>query len=334
MPRPLIPSGEVLFQGITLNEFSGSIDFGQLKSAGVGAVILRATAGDDYTDARVRDYAAQAQSAQLRIGFYHYLTAQDDAQAARQAQFFANTLSGLQYSLRPAMRFESLSGLGIEAANSIADRFLSALQAALSVTPIVYTDATSANLLWNRSIASNYPLWVIDETDAAEPSAGDSHWAGWTGWQYARRNDFDGAAASVPISRFTGGMLKSQIVLPEPDIEKPQDDTKLICLTVAYGDTLSAIARLFGLTVNEIAALNGIDDPDRIFPGQRLYLRVKSTVPYACCDRYLVRRGDTLSRIASRFNTTYRRIAAINELPDPDLILPGQEIKLGLCPAN
>ena len=123
-------------------------------------------------------------------------------------------------------------------------------------------------------------------------------------------------------------MLKQQIV---PPAVSPGDETKLICITVSYGDTLSAIARLFNTTVDEIAALNDIADPNRIFPGQRLFLRVAQTVPYACCDQYIVKRGDTLSSIADRFGTTWRRLSSINEISNPNLIYPGQIIKLGLC---
>ncbi len=39
---------------------------------------------------------------------------------------------------------------------------------------------------------------------------------------------------------------------------------------VQSGDILSEIARRFGTTVDALVEANGIEDPDRIFPGQRL----------------------------------------------------------------
>ena len=39
---------------------------------------------------------------------------------------------------------------------------------------------------------------------------------------------------------------------------------------VRPGDTLSEIAQRFGTTVDAFVRANGIEDPDRIFPGQRL----------------------------------------------------------------
>ena len=78
--------------------------------------------------------------------------------------------------------------------------------------------------------------------------------------------------------------------------------------------------------------LNGISNTDRIFPGQKLYLRVAASTPAPCCDTYTVRKGDTLSGIAARFGTTVARLVAINQIADEDLITIGQVLTLGLCP--
>ncbi|NLF28953.1 MAG: LysM peptidoglycan-binding domain-containing protein, partial [Clostridiales bacterium] len=43
--------------------------------------------------------------------------------------------------------------------------------------------------------------------------------------------------------------------------------------TVVRGDTLSGIANRFGTTVAELVRLNGIADPNLIFPGQILIIR-------------------------------------------------------------
>ena len=275
--------------------------------------------------------AVQAvRSAGLRLGFYHYLLAEDEADARAQAQFFARTIANYSYTLRPAMYFEARSGLNFEQANRIALAFLSTLERAAGVAPVVYTGVESANLLWNRSVAEDYPLWVIDDGSADAPQAGDSPWRNWVGWQYRRSLDPACRGGGTPISRFTAGMLKSQIVVP-PQPQPPASRRKLICVTVSYGDTLSGIARLFNTTVDEIVRLNDIENANLIYPGQRLYIWVSASVPYACCDQYIVRRGDTLSGIAERFGLEWRRIASINEISNPNLIYPGQVIKLGIC---
>lgn len=43
---------------------------------------------------------------------------------------------------------------------------------------------------------------------------------------------------------------------------------------------------------------------------------------------YIVKKGDTLWKLAKRFNTTVKDIAAVNDLEDPDLIFPGQKLMI------
>ena len=331
MSKALPASGEILFQGVTLNEFSAAYDLSAAQSGGVSAAILRATAGADYVDASLTATAQSARENNLRLGFYHYLTAEDEEAARAQARFFANTISGYEASLRPSMRFDTLNGLSFDTANRIASAFLAEVQAAIGVAPAVYTDAESASLLWSKAIADSYPLWVIDGSGGSAPQLTNSPWKSWIGWQYASLDSPGCSGGSVPISRFTADMLAQQIVVQRAAAAESEPTQKLICVTVRLGDTLTAIANLFGTSVDDIVKLNRIRNPNLIYPGQRLYLRVAESVPYPCCDTYTVCRGDTLSGIGARFGVSWRHLASINEIPNPDRISIGQQIKLGLC---
>ena len=128
--------------------------------------------------------------------------------------------------------------------------------------------------------------------------------------------------------------LFAPVALPDPPAAAcppspaPVGDTKLICVTTAYGDTLWGLGRLFGMEAGDIAAMNGIEDPDRIFPGRRLYLRVPASIPIAACDSYTVRRGDTLSGIAQRLGLDANALAQNNLLFDPDVIYEGQVLRI------
>jgi len=65
--------------------------------------------------------------------------------------------------------------------------------------------------------------------------------------------------------------------------------------------------------------LNKIENPDRIYPGQKIML------PGVF---YLVQHGDTLSEIAAQYGTTYQELARRNGIDNPNLIYPGQQIKV------
>ena len=313
----LPPLGDASIQAVTVRESDGVIDFARLREDGFTAVYLRATAGDDYVDCRLNTNARAAAEAGLQVGYLHYLTARTENQARQQANLFLTATDGRDTGLRPAVLFDRFRGLDIGDVNDIAQAWLAFVEKDRGIAPLLQTDAESANLLWRKSIADSYPLWVIDP-DVAAPRVRTGKWDGWTGWQYG---EFEGVNP-LPLSLFTPNVRISASAALQ---------TKLICVTVAYGDTLTAIARLFDTTVSDIVRLNAIANPDRIYPGQTLYVKAPLSAPVACCDAYTIRRGDTLSAIAARFGTSVDRLAAINQIPDEDRIYAGQVITLGLC---
>ena len=67
------------------------------------------------------------------------------------------------------------------------------------------------------------------------------------------------AAPEAPASRV-------EPPAPEAPVEEPRTTT----YTVRTGDTLGDIGARYGVTREEIARLNGIEEPDLIFPGQEL----------------------------------------------------------------
>ena len=134
--------------------------------------------------------------------------------------------------------------------------------------------------------------------------------------QLARENGI-----SNPDRIRTGQILKVSAVHADPAA-----DSSLMEYTVRRGDTLSRIARRFDTTVGSLLTLNGIPNPDLIYTGEILRIRQGNSAQAAAT--YTVRRGDTLSRIASRFHTTVTHLARLNRIADPNRIYPGQVIEL------
>ncbi|HBC4465224.1 TPA: LysM peptidoglycan-binding domain-containing protein [Enterococcus faecalis] len=90
---------------------------------------------------------------------------------------------------------------------------------------------------------------------------------------------------------------------------------------VQYGETLSSIAYQYGTDYQTLAALNGLTNPNLIYPGQ--VLKVNGSV---VSNVYIVQFGDNLSSIAAKLGTTYQALAALNGLANPNLIYPGQTL--------
>ena len=95
--------------------------------------------------------------------------------------------------------------------------------------------------------------------------------------------------------------------------------------TVRSGDTLSGIASKHGTSWQALAQINGLSNPNRIYPGQ--VLKLGGSAPSKPASRvYVVRSGDTLSGIASRLRTSWQVLAQRNHISNPNRIYPGQKI--------
>ena len=107
---------------------------------------------------------------------------------------------------------------------------------------------------------------------------------------------------------------------------------------VRQGEALGAIARRYGLTLEELLALNEVDDPNLVRMGTMLRLTADvepATAviqPTVNVQTYTVTRGDTLSEIAQRYGTTTRQMLEDNGLTDANVRV-GQELKI-YPPAN
>ena len=54
--------------------------------------------------------------------------------------------------------------------------------------------------------------------------------------------------------------------------EREEQDYSIVIYIVKKGDTLWNIAKEFGSTIDAIARVNGIEDRNQIYPGQKLYI--------------------------------------------------------------
>lgn len=106
--------------------------------------------------------------------------------------------------------------------------------------------------------------------------------------------------------------------------------------TVKKGDVLSAIAKNYNTTWQRLAALNDLASPDSIRVGQQLAVpctgqtsggQGTTTAEFKLCP-YTVSRGDTLSSIALKYNTTTRLLIAVNNLQSADHIVTGQRLSV------
>ncbi|MEQ3639626.1 MAG: LysM peptidoglycan-binding domain-containing protein [Alteromonas sp.] len=100
--------------------------------------------------------------------------------------------------------------------------------------------------------------------------------------------------------------------------------------TVKSGDTLWDIARKYKVSTRQLAKWNGMAPGDMLRPGKTLvvWLEGKSDAGVTKKVTYTVRNGDSLSRIASKFNVKVSDISKWNSLNTKRYLQPGQKLKL------
>lgn len=132
---------------------------------------------------------------------------------------------------------------------------------------------------------------------------------------------------------------------------------------VKKGETLSGIAAQHEVTVKEIKNFNEISSSHTIHPGNILLIPVKDTVrstrvasrpsyrnpeiPHDAVNlpllsaadgskqiRYVVKKGDTVVKIAERFHASLAQIRTWNDLAYDDVIRPGDTLKILMAPVS
>lgn len=100
--------------------------------------------------------------------------------------------------------------------------------------------------------------------------------------------------------------------------------------TVQSGDTLWDIARKYNVSTKQLAKWNGMAPGDMLHLGKSLviWLEGKSDSGITKQLTYTVRNGDSLSRIANKFNIKVADIGKWNGLNTKRYLQPGQKLKL------
>lgn len=322
--RAIPPSGGRQYRGIDISEFQGEIDFEEVRRSGIEAVYIRAGAGE-YTDEYFAENYERARAAGLKIGFYHYVTARSVEEGRRQARFFASLAAGREPDMRLAMDFEYFGSLSVSQINAISEAYLDELTALTKREAVIYSDLSNARNIFSRALAEKYPLWAA-QYGADEPSA-NGKWREWVGFQYTDEGRVGGIYGNVDRNIFTEGIFLSDS--GRIDGEKRTSvraRTRTLTVYVRAGDTLWAIAREYGTTVEAIARENRIVDPNRIFAGERL--RITLPARGSGEEIYTVRRGDTPISIAGKFGVTLSALEDRNGLERGETIYAGDKLSI------
>jgi lysozyme len=304
---------------IDVSEHQGSIDWNVVKGQIDGA-ILRCGFGDDIAsqdDKQWRRNADECTRLGIPFGVFIYSYATSMAQAESEAQHVLRCIKGYKLSYPVYLDLEEAgtqSG-AIQRANRFGD----------IIERAGYFCGVYANLnWWNNYLGGleRFTKWVAQYNTTCDYKGSNKDI-----WQYTSTGRVAGIGGNVDMNecyRDFPSEIKVGKATARPaakPVPKPANRT----YTVQAGDNLSGIAAKYGTTYQHLAQINSIANPNIIHPGQ--VLKIDGAAPAA--KTYTVQGGDSLSGIAAKYGTTYQRLAQINGISNPNLIYPGQVIKIG-----
>ena len=319
--------------GIDISSWQTGID---LTAVPADFVIIKATEGTGYVNPDCdRAYQQAKQAGKLR-GVYHYA---NGGNATAEADYFLANIEGYIKDAILCLDWESqnnaLCGTGGPARTWISN-WCNRIVERTGVKPLIYA---SASLYNEVSGIGDYGLWIAQYADNNDTGYQDTPWnegaydcairqysshgrlSGWNGNLDLNKAYMD-VAAWCKYANPAGG--STEPVTPSKPAT-PASQPSAVTYTVQPGDTLSGIAAAYNTTYQHLADINGIANPNLIYPGQVLTIS-GGGAPAPQQTVYTVQPGDTLSGIAAAFGTTYQRLAAVNGISNPNLIYPGQQI--------
>ena len=266
-------------------------------------VIIKASEGVTITDKHHKEHYEKALQLEKLTGFYHYARPEYNS-AESEAEHFVSVVKPYVGKSILALDFE---GEALKYGASWAKAWLDKVFELTGVRPVLYVQASQVNN-YEEVFQSNYGLWVA-AWGAKNPKIGP--WDRYTLWQY--RGD------PLDLDYFNGdkeawlkyAAINSKVVKEEK--KKTVDELAKEVIAGKWGNGAARIAKLTAAGYSYKAVQTKVNS--------LMAQKQKEII-------YTVKIGDTLSGIAAKYDTTYQQIAKKNNLANPNLIYPGQKLKI------
>lgn len=121
----------------------------------------------------------------------------------------------------------------------------------------------------------------------------------------------------IPVN--DGKILDADIAASDID-DDSSANTQISIYIVRQGDTISDIAKLFGVSVNTIVWANDISRASALKAGQTLIILPVTGI------NYTVKKGDTIGGIVSKHKADMQEVLKYNDITISSALIPGQTI--------
>ena len=234
--------------GTDASFFQGNINWPSVAADGKEFAFVKATEGQNFTDAKFVTNINGASNAGIYVSGYHlatpYTGGVNDA-AAEASDFYAATSPYLGAGfMRPALDLERGSELSTTVLSDWVHDFMNAFSSLSGgVVPVIYMNTNYATNEVNSSV-NIYDLWLANWTNNPNnPPAAPGIWSGvgYDLWQYSSSISVDGISGLADGNVFLGDLSEftAKYVIPEPST-----------LLLLFAGSAACLRRRFGLTAH------------------------------------------------------------------------------------
>ena len=308
--------------GIDVSRWQKGFDLKNAWAEGFTYCIIKAGGADSanpYKDSCFDNFYTQARAGAWKIGAYFYGNAFSTADAVKEANFFISLLQGkainhVYYDVEGAMLNQGYTHL-TEIIQTFCQTMINAGYACG-----IYTSESHFNSRFNDALLIQFPHWVARYSSTApklKSIALVEIWQYGGDTNFIRNKKIAGTTVDqdqINIEWTDQPILNKQTVIVAPVEIKSVDQLANEVLAGLWGNGIIRKAKL---------TFEGYD-----------YAAVQKRVDEIIAQRkqtgkvYVVKKGDTLSGIARRYNTTVHNLTMANDLQNPNKIYVGQYLKI------
>ena len=252
--------------GIDVSKWQGSIDWQKVENDGVDFAIIREGYGKEsptQIDKKFEENYRNAKSVGIPVGVYHYSYADSIEDAKKEAEFCLKNIIGKQLEYPVCFDIEDRTQLALNnrQRTDICKAFCEEIENAGYYVMIYCNLNWYKNYLYSDEL-KQYDLWLA-HWDVAEPGVECGI------WQKTDKGIIDGISGNVDLN-------KSFKDYPTIMKIKGLNGYRAISAndynyyTVQRGDTLTAISKKYGKSIEWLVKTNGIKDKNKIYVGQRI----------------------------------------------------------------
>lgn len=284
-----------MFKGIDVSKWNGDIDFKKVADSGINFVMIRDGYGKEsetQIDKKFKRNIEAAKEAGLDVGVYHYSYADSVEDAIKEARFCLKIIQGykLEYPVCFDIEDRTQTSLTTQERTDICKAFCKEIE------KFGYYVMIYCNLDWYKNYLyydqlTNFDLWLA-QWDVETPSISCDM------WQYTDKGYVNGINGNVDmnISYKNFPLIIKNKALNGWCINEDE----------FYSSGNNNIN-------NDVNSSNNSNDENSI--------KTETT-------NYIIEKGDTLTSIAKKYNTTVENLVKLNNIANPDLIYTGQLLRV------